>query len=192
MKRYIHSSNTLNKNFQFNQNQTQVGSKLKTYKGSVIQRSPKYGVGKEIGGKVYVHKDYMDYVVPETVLKSTQRALKSEYPDFEYNCIKYDPLKFRISFQQVPDFDTSREPKVGDYILVEYHPSGSEVVKTGHSNYIYHHKWNWVLDDYPGFDVRKSWEWSKRWLSTLQEPSDGNGISRWNSQLDAYHLPHDR
>lgn len=191
MKRYIYSSEQVNKNFEFNQKQTQVGSKLKTYKGSSIQRSPRYKVGKEIGGNIYVHKDYADFVVPGTILRSTERALEEEYPDFKYNCLKYDPTKFRISFQEVPDFDSAREPKVGDYVIVEYHPSRSVVLKKGHSDYIYHHKWNWVQNDYTGFDVDESWNWSKQWLSTLLEPSDGNGIARWNAQLDKYNLPHD-
>lgn len=188
MKIWIHCSEEINKNFQFNQQQTQVGSPLKTYKGSRIQRSSKYGVGKEIGGSIYVHKDYADKVVPETILHSAQQALHEEYPQFKYNCIKYDPAKFRLSFQESPDFDTAREPVVGDYVIVEFHPSGSDVVKAGHSDYIFHHKWLWVLNDYTGFDVADSWNWSKQWLSILKEPSDGNGIDRWNAQLSRYNL----
>lgn len=52
-------------------------------------------------------------------------------------------------------------------------------------------KWLWVKNDYTGFDVRESWEWSRKWFSTLKETSDGNGIQRWNAQLDRYDLPHD-
>ena len=197
MKRYLRSSAKpitdaeIQKNFDFNDRQMQVGSKLKTYKGSPIQRCPRFSVGKEIGGDLYVHKDYADEVVPETILKSTQRALESKYPDFEYNCIKYDPNTFRISFQEVPNFDTEREPVVGDYVIVEYHPSGSEVLKSGHTNHVFHHKWLWCKNDYTGFDVAEAWNWSKKWLSTLREPSDGNGIARWNAQLDKYNLTHD-
>lgn len=191
MKIQIYSAEEVNKHFLFNEKQMEVGSKLKTYKGSPIQRCPKFGVGKEIGGELYVHKDYADEIVPEIILKSTERALKEEYPNFKYNCIKYNPTKFRISFQEVPDFNTAREPVVGDYVIVEYHPSGSVVRKKGHSNYVFHHKWLWCRNDYTGFNVADSWNWSKEWLSILKEASDGNGIERWNAQLDKYGLPHD-
>jgi hypothetical protein len=115
-------------------------------------------------------------------------VLSEEYPDYEYNCIRYSPKTGDVSFQESPDFDTAREPKVGDYITVK--PDGT--IKTGHSEYIFHHKWLWVLNDYSGFDVAESWDWSRQWLNTLQETSDGNGIGRWNAQLQRYGLPLDR
>ena len=199
MKLYIKSAKELTdseiqKNFDFNNRQTQVGSKLKTYRGSPIQRSRQYGVGKEIGGDIYFHKDYADDIINTWIWEGAKAALEHKYPYFEYNCIRYSPDTGEISFQEVPDFDTSREPVVGDYITVLYDPETdtAEFKKPGHSNYIFHHKWAWVENDYTGFDVADSWNWSKRWLSTLKEKSDGNGIGRWNAQLDRYHLPHDR
>lgn len=200
MKRYIRAAAKqmtdaqIQKNFDFNQHQTQVGSKLKTYSGSVIQRSPKYGVGKEIGGDIYVHKFYAEDVVPEEILKACNRALDYTQSGFLFNCIRYSPKTQSISYQESPDFNTAREPIVGDYITVFYDPRLDPedfVLKKGHSNYIWHHKWIWVRNDYPNFDVNQSWLWSRKWLSTLKETSDGNGISRWNAQLDKYDLPHD-
>ena len=90
-----------------------------------------------------------------------------------------------VSFQEAPDFDTAREPIVGDYVTVTLDGD----VSAGHSNYIWHHKWLWVKNDYSGFDVSDSWNWSRTWLNTLKETADGNGISRWNSQLARYGLP---
>lgn len=171
---------------EYNNNQTAVGGTLKTYKGSPIKRS-KYGVGKEIGGDIYLHRDYADMVVPSDIMDNAEAVLDSAYPDFEYNCIRYSPKNGSISFQEAPDFDYAREPIVGDYITV--FPDGT--IKTGHSNYIWHHKWLWVMNDYTGFDVSESWEWSRLWLSTLQETSDGNGVARWNAQLNRYGLPTD-
>lgn len=183
MKRYIRCAVAPD---EYNNRQIQTGSPLKTYKGSAIKRS-KYGVGKEIGGDIYLHKMYADEVVPGDVLDNAEQLLSEYDPAFEYNCIRYSPKTGAISFQEAPDFDTAREPVVGDYITV--FPDGA--IKTGHSNYIWHHKWNWVRNDYPGFDVDESWEWSRTWLNTLQETSDGNGIGRWNAQLDRYGLPRD-
>lgn len=169
---------------EYNDSQTSVGATLKTYKGSPIRRS-KYGVGKEIGGDVYLHKQYVDKVIPKELWSAAVDALEESYPDFEYNCVRYSPKTQSISFQEAPDFDTAREPVVGDYIT--YTPG--KPLKKGHSNYIWHHKWLWVMNDYSGFDVAESWNWSKAWLNTLQETSDGNGKDRWNAQLNKYGLP---
>lgn len=173
---------------EYNAKQTSVGSTLKTYKGSPIKRS-KFGVGKEIGGDFYVHKDYADIVIPEDKLEEAKEIVKREWLDgYAYNCLKYSPAKNTIAFQEVWGFDTEREPVVGDYIIVDLN---KKTVKAGHSDYIFHHKWLWVENDYTGFDVKESWEWSKEWLSTLKETSDGNGIARWNAQLQRYGLPLD-
>ena len=171
MKIYIKAATTP---YDYNQKQTQTGSTLKTLKGSSIKRSTKFGVGKEIGGDIYLHKNYVYGVVPEDIYDNALDILEEIYPDFEFNCIRYSPKTNAVSFQEAPDFDTAREPIVGDYITV--FPDGK--TKTGHSNYIWHHKWLWVKNDYTGFDVNESWEWSKQWLSTLQEVADGNGIGR--------------
>ena len=176
------------KHFDYNQKQTAVGSALKTLKGSAIKRSTKYGVGKEIGGEIYFHKDYAEDILPDEVLSQAMQLLEEEHPGFEYNCLKYNPKTGVVAFQEAPDFDSAREPVVGDYVSVN---TNTGVVKTGHSNYIWHHKWNWVKNDYSGFDVAESWNWSKRWLSTLTEVSDGNGIERWNAQLDKFGLNQD-
>ena len=176
------------KHFDYNQKQKTVGSALKTLKGSAIKRSTKFGVGKEIGGEIYFHKDYAEDILPDEVLSQALQLLEEEQPGFEYNCLKYNPKTGVVAFQESPDFDSAREPVVGDYVSVN---TNTGVVKTGHSNYIWHHKWNWVKNDYSGFDVAKSWNWSKQWLSTLTEVSDGNGIDRWNAQLDKFGLPHD-
>lgn len=183
MKLYIRSATSPE---EYNNNQRAVGSTLKTYKGSPIKRS-RYGVGKEIGGDIYLHRDYADIVVPDDIMQNAVQILDEYDNRFDYNCIRYSPKTGAVSFQEAPDFDTAREPVVGDYITV--FPDGS--VKTGHSNYIWHHKWLWVMNDYTGFDVADSWEWSRTWLNTLQEVSDGNGIQRWNSQLRRYGLPED-
>lgn len=182
MKRYIYSATTPQ---EYNNKQSEVGSTLKTYRGSPIKRSNKYGVGKEIGGDIYFHEMYADKIVPADILAQAESALTEAYPDFQYNCIRYSPKTGDISFQEVPDFDTAREPRVGDYVTVK----SDGTIKTGHSDYIFHHKWLWVDNNYPGFDVSESWSWSRQWLNTLQETSDGNGMSRWNAQLDKYDLP---
>lgn len=163
---------------EYNNKQTPCNT-LKTLRGSPIKRS-KYGVGKEIGGDIYVHGSYALSVIPKDILDFTIEQIG----DFKYNCIRYSPKTLSVAFQEVPDFDTAREPVVGDYIVVSRDGS----IRKGHSDYIFHHKWLWVKDDYKGFDVQKSWEWSRKWLNVLTEPSDGNGIKRWLEQLKRFNI----
>ena len=158
----------------------------KTLKGSVVKRS-KYGVGKQMGSQVYLHKDYVSDVIPKKVWENALKVLNDADSDFEYNCVMYDTKTGNVRFDEAPDFDESREPIVGDTITVK--PDGT--VKRGHSNYIWHHKWLWVKNDYQGFDVNQSKAWSNKWLGTLTETADGNGIERWNTQLDRFNLEHD-
>lgn len=158
----------------------------KTLKGSVVKRS-KYGVGKQMGSQVYLHKDYVSDVIPKKVWENALKVLSDADSDFEYNCVMYDTKTGNVRFDEAPDFDEAREPIVGDTITVK--PDGT--VKRGHSNYIWHHKWLWVKNDYQGFDVNQSKAWSNKWLGTLTETADGNGIERWNTQLDRFNLEHD-
>lgn len=158
----------------------------KTLKGSPIKRS-KYGVGKLIGGQIYLHKDYALDVIPKDVWEKALKVLADTNSDFEYNCVMYDAKTGNVRFDEAPDFDTAREPVVGNTLTVK--PDGT--TKAGYSKYIWHHKWIWVKNDYQGFDVNESKAWSQKWLGILTETADGNGIERWNAQLDRFGLEHD-
>ena len=93
MKKYISTATTP---YEYNQKQTEIGSPLKTLKGSRIARS-KHGVGKEIGGSIYVHKKYADKVIPNNVLLPAKITLKEKYPNFKYNCITSANLYWVLS-----------------------------------------------------------------------------------------------
>jgi hypothetical protein len=128
---------------------------IKTKKGSVIKRS-KYGVGKFIGGNLYLHRNYLDSLPGEM----GKRVLDAEQNinGFEYNALKIG--KDNITFINSPDFDSSNEPMVGNYIVVK----NDETTRTGSSKSIWHHKWLWVKDDYSGFDTMDSFERSMKYL----------------------------
>lgn len=130
-------------------------TRLKTQKGSLIKRSPKYGVGKQMGQFVYLHKNYEDQL-PN--IESFKKILVKNYPTFEYNIVKYSPNV--TSFIYSPDFDTANEPLVEKFVTVKI--DGSH--RMGRSNTIYHHKWLFVDDNYDGFDVGDSVQRSKDWL----------------------------
>lgn len=161
-------------------------SPLRTNKGSEVMRM--FGnVGKAIGGHVYLHKNYATDVMSPDRWKRAQEICKEVDPDLfnSYNCIRYTFNNGNVRFDECPDFDTAREPHVGRYLEVS--PKTGEVVRSGHSNSIFHHKWLWVKDDYKGFNVQESYDWSKLWLSKLQETAKGTDRT-WKAQLNQYGL----
>lgn len=141
---------------------------------TTYQRSRKYGVGKEICGKWYVHKDYGFNLI--YYCRDAEELLP---PGFKYNCLMVDRNRpYVIRFDEAPDFDTAREPHPGDFIEVNV---STKEIRRGHSDFIWHHKWMWVDDDYTGFDVGESYEWSKKWTRFISHPSGSKRI--WEQQL---------
>ena len=140
---------------------------LKTQKGSAIRRS-KYGVGKVIGGRIYVHKDYVERL-PEPLrdlYAAAAAAMKVVAPEFAWNATAIDLKGDKVTLMEAPDFDTADEPRVGVYWTV----APGKPPKRGQTNQIWHHKWLWVDDDYRGFDVNQSFERSRKWLALPDIP----------------------
>lgn len=123
------------------------------------KRSQTFGVGKEIGGAVYVHRS------SESVLGEVVASAKTHLPpDFQYDVVKLTFRSNEVSFVSSPDFDTADEPIVGMSVTVA--PDGTVRHRSESRNpQIYHHKWLFVAADYPGFDVVQSMERSKLWLA---------------------------
>jgi len=129
-----------------------------------------------MGSKIYVHKKYARRVIPwELFALATQIA--ETYP-FEFNCVCYDLAGKIVRLDEAPDFDTAREPAVGNYLRI----SPADGFKLGKSPNIWHHKWLWVDDDYEGFDVDASYEWSRTWLAKLKRSARGVE-HQWLAQL---------
>ena len=135
------------------------------------ERYSEFGVGKKMGDEVYLHRDY-EGVLPQGDLADA----KERIDDFEYNLIRYNTKTGAIGFFNSPDFDTSPEPINGNLIVVE--PDGTirtvDLNKNPDKQAIYHHKWEWVKDDYKGFDVKQSIERSIAWQKVVNR----EGIDR--------------
>lgn len=117
-------------------------------------------VGKSIGGNIYAHIMYADEIIPGKLLNDAKQQLGG----FKYNIVKYTPKTGAITFIQSPEFDTVDEPAVGPAMLVK--PDGTtRLMKPSGDPWIYHHKWLWVKDDYPGFDVGEAKQRSAKWMS---------------------------
>lgn len=153
---------------------------IRTHSGSPIKRS-KYGVGKDMDHRIYLHKDYALDVVPPEIWKRSLALLKEQNPSFKYKTIMFFPKQNKLRFDEAPDFDTAREPIPGSMVTVDY--VENTVGKPKSSDSIWHHKWLWVKDDYSGFDVQKAKDWSRLWTSKLKETASGRKLI-WKGQLE--------
>lgn len=126
---------------------------------SLPKRCPKHGVGKRIGGAVYVHREY------EEVLGKALAAAKAKLPrGFDYTVVKHNEMNGNFSFIHCPDFDTAEEPSAGDYAVVK--SDGTIKLRAALLDpYIYHHKWLFVAEDYNGFSIAESRKRSVAWMS---------------------------
>ena len=124
----------------------------------IPKRSAAFGVGKEIGGAIYVHRS------SESVLGQVVDVARLKLPvRFAYEVVKLVPKTGVVSFVLSPDFDDADEPTVGAIATV--YPDGTVRRRSQSANpEIYHHKWLFVTDDYLGFDVQQSKDRSQKWL----------------------------
>ena len=123
------------------------------------KRSKRYGVGKEIGGAIYVHQLY------ERVLGEAVPAARRRLPaGWRYTIVKLHLARRIVTFVQSPDWDDSPEPTVGDCWTVR--ADGTVTFRRQADDpFIYHHKWLFVAEGYDGFDVSASVEHSRRWMA---------------------------
>ena len=162
---------------------------LNTLRGSKIWYS-KFGVGKQVGSKVYVHKDYALDIIPTEVWWDAQDILHKYEPQFTFNCVCYDLKNPNVvRFDEAPRFDTDSEPYPGIMCTVDVSriDEGERCYRVSCSDAIWHHKWLWTKADYEGFDVQASYEWSKHWLSLLPEVASGYR-HKWEEQLRKYNI----
>jgi hypothetical protein len=117
-----------------------------------------FKIGKVIGGEVYVHRNYENQF-PQDLLNTAKSYIPKGY---DYQVVKYNPKLGTFSFIKSSDFDTNPEPSVNGGITVKPDGTAKEFKDAG---WIYHHKWEWVDDDYKGFDVEKEKQRSLKWSS---------------------------
>lgn len=160
------------------------------YKEIICETNKPRPLGKRMGNDLYVHKDYaIQAGVPAGLLKAAASKLPS---DFDYTAVKYNKKDGAISFIHSPNFDDANEPIVGKSIKVS---ADGQVKVTNPSKdpLIWHHKHEWVPDDYHGFDTARSKERSSLWKSVLGVNKDiSSRIGRqsyWNNWLDQNKLP---
>jgi hypothetical protein len=105
-----------------------------------------------------VHRDY------EAVLGDSVEWAKRHLPNqFEYTVVKLNQRNDSVSFMYCPDFDTAHEPSITAIVIVNADGLARRRL-TPEDPFIYHHKWLFVADDYPGFDVAESKARSRLWI----------------------------
>lgn len=160
-----------------------------TAKGTPIRRYARTGVGKLVGSYLYLHKNYAreaiakikahDYVVGSRL----ERTLAAMTPNFKFRCLRFDLMLGELRFDESPNFNTAREPMVGRWLSIDF----NGMTNHGWSGAIWHHKWLWIKDDHPGFDVAQSRAWSATYAPLLKEPPSGSAF-KWAAQLKAIGL----
>jgi GGDEF domain-containing protein len=152
-------------------------------------------VGKKTQGAFYIHVSALDQLSPEQRARvdSAAKSIPGELTDYAIVKVVNDGS---VSFIKSPDWDTAPEPTVGDSVKVN--PDGEVTFTKQPSNpTIYHHKWEFVKDDYSGFDVEESKRRSELWKNSgIPEAADLNRIGRkdyWEkyvaSKLDGRKAP---
>lgn len=109
-------------------------------------------IGKYIGNSVYVHREYVNYVIPKHILSEAKLKLNREYPNFKWDYVKFNKSIGTLTFTKVDDFDNNDEPSVVEQILV-----GETVKKLPKPTdpYIIHGKHLMVGPRYNGFNYQR-------------------------------------
>lgn len=166
-----------------------IEEKLKELK---IKRYAKYGVGKKMGHQLWIHKNYIEDIIPISDFIKFEKMLP---PHFNYELLRWDEKEKELAFISSPDFDIANEPLVGLIYRVKNKDNIFELCKLQKppkDPLIYHHKWTFVKDDYRGFDVQSSKERTIEWKSILgvnKSLSSRIGrLSFWDQWLESENL----
>lgn len=111
-------------------------------------------VGKVIYGNRYLHKKYSNQL-DRVKYNKALNAMRRDFPNHKFNIIKYNKFDGKFSFIDSPDFDTSKNPIVGDVVTVSRSGSTRLTSEREHPQ-IYHLKYLFVdPSDYKGFPADK-------------------------------------
>lgn len=139
-----------------------------------LKRDRKHKVGKRVGDSLWIHKIYMEEVLPQDTINNIQNIhkkfklnLKEKNHIQQANIIRYSEKSGGVALIFSEDFDTNDEPTVGDSIFFDFYNNKKTHTFKNKNPLIYHHKWMMVKDDYKGFNVEKAKKRSIKWKSIL-------------------------
>ena len=149
---------------------------------------------KKVVNCYYVHKSNINELynsIPTNLLAAVMGIFQegSILYDIPFEVVKVDVHRRTISLIQSPTFDIFEEPIVGDSYCYNIDTDTWKVVKGG--NKVYHHKWQFVADDYTGFDVSSSKKRSEV-LKSIPEFNENKSrignLTYWDVFLNKYGL----
>ncbi|MFR2314888.1 hypothetical protein [Terrisporobacter sp.] len=145
---------------------------------------------KKIGTASYIHHSAYAQLTEEQK-EMLKNAIEIFNKDYEKATIyKVDLKNKKVTFIESENFDTAREPVVGNSYTVDLTTQKIKITKA--KGQIYHHKWMFVDDNYKGFDIEESKRWSQKWESII--PRDRSIKSRigykkyWDEYLREFNL----
>lgn len=140
---------------------------------------------KTVGTAHYVHHSNVNELASKYIPTITEH--KNLYllmfwmcdKHYDFDVIKYD--KGNLTFISSPDWDTANEPIVGTCYRWKANNwiVNDEVIPpkiTQNYKQIYHNKWQFVANDYKGFDIEQAKYRSKVWNSLADIKSVKNKI----------------
>ena len=150
---------------------------------------------KKVGYAMYVHHSSFPELITALHKKNidTSRIVKVSYearnilPGFQI--IKYNQKNGNISFIKSPDWDTANEPTVGDSICIR---KDGKITHRKGGKRVYHNKWQFVSEEYKGFDIEKSKTRTKLWHSipNIKEKKKYIGMKDyWYKLLMKHNIP---
>ena len=119
-------------------------------------------VGKRVGNNLYIHISAVDTLSNQELFLVYQKLFLIP-ADALYYILKINTKENKVSFINSLDWDIASEPMVGDCYSVN---EKNEVKFIKSKGQIYHHKWQFVQEDYDGFDVVESKRWSETWQNS--------------------------
>lgn len=133
-----------------------------------------HGVGKVLGKNKWVHASALPALSPAEralvgkALQAIQREKGIEIDFRKDVIIKINPAEKggAVTFCYSPDWKTATEPACGQMIGVSGLTAGTQKFRVTNPPavpYVYHHKWMFVEDDFPGFSVAAAKRWSETW-----------------------------
>ena len=130
-----------------------------------------HGIGKVIKKDKWVHFSALDAITDDEqhLVHKAITFLPAPLSQDTDIIVKVNIEESYVVFAESPDWNTASEPAQGRWERITE-------LETSHPEYssrrmqdnpmIYHHKWMFVKDDYQGFNVKESMEWSETWKNS--------------------------
>lgn len=135
----------------------------------------------------YAHKSNLNQLISNLNYSEAERVKKIVRTfNNPFDIIKYN--NGVVSLMRSSDWDTANEPTIDVSYTIGLDNS-VKVIRNGRQ--VYHNKWQFVSDDYTGFDIEEAKQRTKLWNSIPNINSYKNRIGNkvfWHELLNEYDI----